>query len=170
MVRSCTAVINQGKHLSREPSTEVPLLSHFSMHVATLRSFYKVLINTTDKSCENGNVICRKDEKRRSSEWVVAQILCSTESLLRLPKHWLCAGVYSTLFFYYYFSFPWHRGERYGYNGARCFRWFFLCFVTHREFKRTEILCQKLGCLMKIHISLMGTSNKGVERWISSVS
>lgn len=50
-------MINQGKHLSREPSTEVPLLSHFSMHVATLRSFYKVLINTTDKSCENGNVI-----------------------------------------------------------------------------------------------------------------
>lgn len=49
----------QGKHCPmREPNTEVPLLSHFSAHGATMNSLYKVLINMADQSSENGKVIC----------------------------------------------------------------------------------------------------------------
>ena len=59
MVHSCVAVMNQGKHrLSREPSTKIPMLSHFSAHGAATSSLYKDLINMADKSSENGNVIC----------------------------------------------------------------------------------------------------------------
>lgn len=126
MVHSCVAVLNQGKRrLSWEPSIEVPLLLRFCADRTTTSRLYIDLINMSDKSSENGNIICTMKMRKVGvmSRQLYKYSVTLSPDMLKLPQH--------------RFSFPW-KNMIWLHKRGRHFCWPSLpWFKTQHEFNRT---------------------------------